>query len=86
MRIAFATPEFVTENHFDGGLANYLNRVSTTLARLGHDVHIVTLSTQNEDELDHEGVTVHRVMLKPGWHAVNRLTRYSLSTTLHWLN
>jgi glycosyltransferase involved in cell wall biosynthesis len=86
MRIAFATPEFVTENHFDGGLANYLNRVSTTLARLGHDVHIVTLSTKNEDELNHEGVTVHRVMLKPGWHVANRLTRYSLSTTLHWLN
>src|SRR5215470_2727654 len=86
MRIAFATPEFVTENHFDGGLANYLNRVSTTLARLGHDVHIVTLSTKNNDSFDHEGVTVHRVMLKPAWHSVNRLTRYSLSTTLHWLN
>jgi len=86
LRIAFATPEFVTEDHFDGGLANYLNRVSTTLARLGHDVHVVTLSTKNEDEFDHEGVTIHRVMLKPGWHVVNRLTRYSLSTTLHWLN
>src|SRR5690349_6403141 len=86
LRIAFATPEFVTEDHFDGGLANYLNRVSTTLARLGHDVHVVTLSTKNEDEFDHEGVTIHRVMLKPGWHVVNRLTRYSLPTTLHWLN
>ena len=42
LRIAFATPEFVTENHFDGGLANYLNRVTKTLAQLGHDVHIVT--------------------------------------------
>ena len=29
---------------------------------------------------------VHRVMLKPAWHAFNRLTRYSLTTTLHWLN
>jgi len=86
LRIAFATPEFITEDHFDGGLANYLNRVSTTLARLGHDVHVVTLSTKNENEFDHEGVTIHRVMLKPGWHAVNRLTRYSLATTLHWLN
>ena len=86
LRIAFATPEFVTENHFDGGLANYLNRVSKALAQLGHDVHVVTLSTKNEDEFDHEGVVVHRVMLKPGWHAFNRLTRYSLPTTLHWLN
>jgi glycosyltransferase involved in cell wall biosynthesis len=86
LRIAFATPEFVTENHFDGGLANYLNRVSTAVAGLGHDVHIITLSTKNEDEFDHEGVMVHRVMLKPGWHTFNRLTRYSLPTTLHWLN
>lgn len=86
MRIAFATPEFVTENHFDGGLANYLNRLSKKLADLGHDVHIVTLSTQNDDEFVHEGVMVHRVMLKPGWNTLNRLTRYSLATTLHWLN
>lgn len=86
LRIAFATPEFVTETHFDGGLANYLNRVSKALAQLGHDVHVVTLSSKNDDEFDHDGVTVHRVLLKPGWNTVNRLTRYSLTTTLHWLN
>lgn len=86
LRIAFATPEFVTETHFDGGLANYLHRVSKLLADLGHDVHVITLSTKDEDEFDYEGVMVHRVMLKPGWHTVNRLTRYSLATTLHWLN
>lgn len=86
MRIAFATPEFITEDHFDGGLANYLNRVSTSLARLGHDVHIVTLSTKNNHSFNHEGVNVHRVMLNPAWRIFNRLTRYSLSTTLHWLN
>ena len=86
LRIAFATPEFVTEDHFDGGLANYLNRVSKSLAQLGHKVHVVTLSTKNEDEFDHEGVMVHRVMLKPAWHTFNRITRYSFTTTLHWLN
>ena len=86
LRIAFATPEFVTESHFDGGLANYLNRVSKKLADAGHDVHVVTLSLKNEDQFDHEGVTVHRVMLKPAWHVFNRLTRCSLATTLHWLN
>jgi glycosyltransferase involved in cell wall biosynthesis len=86
LRIAFATPEFVTEDHFDGGLANYVNRVSKKLAALGHDVHVVTLSTKNEDEFDHDGVIVHRVMLKPGWRTINRITRYTLSTTLHWLN
>jgi hypothetical protein len=86
LRIAFATPEFVTESYFDGGLANYLHRVSKALAQLGHDVHIVTLSTKNDDEFDHEGVMVHRVMPKVGWYRFNRLTGSSLTTTLHWLN
>lgn len=86
MRIAFATPEFVTEDHCDGGLAHYLNRVSKALVQLGHDVHVVTLSTKNNETFDHEGVMVHRVTLDPAWHGINRLTRYSLSTTLHWLN
>jgi glycosyltransferase involved in cell wall biosynthesis len=86
LRIAFATPEYVTEDHFDGGLANYINRIAKLLADRGHDVHVVTLSLKNEDHFDHEGVMVHRVMLKPVWHAFNRATRYSLTTTLHWLN
>ena len=86
MRIAFATPEFVTEDHFDGGLSNYINRVSKALAQRGHDVHVITLSTKNEDAFDHEGVLVHRVMPKRGWYRFNRLTGSSLTTTLHWLN
>ena len=85
-RIAFATPEYVTEKHFDGGLANYLNRVTRTLAQLGHDVHVVTLSFDDETEFEREGVMVHRVMLKRGWQTVNRLTRYTFPTTFHWLN
>jgi len=86
LRIAFATPEYVTEQHFDGGLSNYLGRVSKILADLGHDVHVVTLSLQDDAELEHEGVMVHRLTLRRGWHALNRLTRYTLPTTLHWLN
>ena len=86
LRIAFATPEYVTESHFDGGLANYINRASKILVNLGHDVHVITLSHQDDREFQHERVMVHRVKLKPGWHALNRLTRYSLPTTLHWLN
>ena len=86
LRIAFATPEYVTEDHFDGGLANYINRIAKVLADLGHDVHVITLSHKDENHFDHEGVIVHRVMLKPMWHAFNRVTRYSLATTLHWLN
>ena len=86
LRIAFATPEYVTENHFDGGLANYLSRVSRELANQGHDVHVVTLSSEAESEFDHDGVMVHRVLLRRSWQTFNRLTRYSFPTTLHWLN
>ena len=86
LRIAFATPEYVTEDYFDGGLANYLNRVSQALASLGHDVHVVTLSQQNEAEFEHEGVMVHRLALGRSWQTLNSLTRYYLPTTVHWLN
>ena len=86
LRIAFITPEFVTESYFDGGLANYLNRLSKLLADRGHDIHVVTLSQKDEAEFVRDGVMVHRVMQKPAWHTLNRITRYTFPTTLHWLN
>ena len=86
LRVAFATPEYVTEHHFDGGLANYVHRITKLLASLGHDVHVVTLSLKDDDEFDNDGVKVHRVTLKHGWTLLNSITRYSFPTTLHWLN
>lgn len=86
LRIAFVTPEFVTENNFDGGLANYLNRVSRILAEHGHDIHVVTLSNKEDTEFNHHGVMVHRVVLRPIWDTLNRLSRYYFPTTLQWLN
>ena len=64
MRIAFITPEFVTEPSYSGGLANYLGRVTVALAKHGHTVHVFTRSTQNE-QIEFQGVTVHRVV--PLW-------------------
>ncbi|MBF2000277.1 MAG: glycosyltransferase family 4 protein [Synechococcales cyanobacterium M58_A2018_015] len=64
MKIAFITPEFVTESSYSGGLANYLGRVTVALAQLGHDVHVFTRSTQ-DGQLNFHGVTVHRVV--PLW-------------------
>lgn len=61
LRIAFATPEYVTEEYFDGGLANYTYRVATALAGRGHDVHVLTLSTDDAAAFVHDGVTVHRM-------------------------
>ena len=64
MKIAFITPEFVTEPSYSGGLANYLGRVTVALAQRGHTVHIFTRSQTNE-QLHFNGVTVHRVV--PLW-------------------
>lgn len=86
LRIAFATPEYVTERYFDGGLANYLYRIAVTLADLGHDVHVLTLSQIEEAQFEHHGVTVHRVMLGGSWQAINIFSAYRLATTVHWLN
>ena len=86
LRIAFATPEYVTERNFDGGLANYINRVAKLLANLSHDVHVVTYSLTDETDFDHEGVAVHRVSRRGDWDFCNRATRYSFPTTFYWLS
>jgi glycosyltransferase involved in cell wall biosynthesis len=72
MRLAFITPEFVTEDSYSGGLANYLGRVTVALAAAGHDVHVFTKSTVNET-LIHAGVTVHRTV--PLWDLKMRIDR-----------
>jgi len=60
MNIAFVTPEFVTEECYDGGLANYLARVAPGLVGLGHHVTIIVRSTVDE-LIDWNGVRVRRV-------------------------
>lgn len=65
MRIAFITPEFVTEPSYSGGLANYLGRVTVALAAEGHDIHVFTRSTTPNESIQFQGVTVHRVL--PLW-------------------
>ena len=86
LRIAFATPEYVTEAHFDGGLANYISRVAKLLVDRRHDVHVITYSQIDEAEFEHQGVKVHRVRPKRFWTVCNRATGYSLANTLHWLS
>jgi len=85
-RIAFATPEYVTENYFDGGLANYIYRLARALVDLNHDVHVVTLSEIDRSEFQHQGVNVHRILTSKAWHTINRLTRYRLTSTTHLLD
>lgn len=84
MRIAFVTPEFVTENDFDGGLANYLYRVSLALLQQGHTPIIVVASVKNEVFI-YNGIEVHRVLIDYNNKMLNllkRLTRYKYNNTL----
>ena len=59
MRIAFLTPEFVTEPTFSGGLANYLLRTCLALRQFGHDPAVFVLSKRG-DSFFHRGIEVHR--------------------------
>lgn len=61
MRIAFLTPEFVTEYGFGGGLGNYLNRFTKELVKRGHEVEIFVSSHQPAERIDFQGILVHRV-------------------------
>lgn len=61
MKIAFLTPEFVTEYGFGGGLGNYLNRFTKELLKRGHQVEVFVSSHLPAETIDHQGVLVHRV-------------------------
>ena len=62
MRIAFVTPEFITEDCYDGGLANYLARISTRLAENGHEI-TVFVSSNVDEVLEWRGVSICRVAI-----------------------
>jgi glycogen synthase len=84
MKLAFLTPEFVTEPKFDGGLANYLNRVTGALRDLGHAPEIFVLSDRDET-IDHNGVTVHRVPVQASRtkSLLHRVLKRSTGVKLH---
>lgn len=61
MKICFVTPEFVTENScFDGGLANYLYRLSFSLIELGHEP-LVVVSSDRTGIIEKDRILIHRV-------------------------
>ncbi|NET30796.1 MAG: glycosyltransferase [Cyanothece sp. SIO1E1] len=84
LRIAFVTPEYVTETYFSGGLANYIHRVSKALVSLEHEVHVITLSEKSQPPFEHEGVKVHQLSLGKLHRRLNRLTRRKLSGSTRW--
>lgn len=66
MRIAFLTPEFVTEDCFDGGFAYNLNFVVKGLAQRGHEVEVFVTS-RRDGQLRLGNVLVHRVSSRSRW-------------------
>lgn len=79
MRVAFITPEFVSEANFDGGLANYLHRAAQSLIRLGHEPHVLVASDRDES-IDFDGIAVHRVDVRSGF--IDRVLRRVLRAAL----
>ena len=61
MRIAFITPEFVTDHRNAGGLGNYLARIGKLLVQRGHQVEVFVSSNLEPRILMYEGIRVERV-------------------------
>ena len=80
MRIAFATPEYVTEPDYDGGLANYLHRVALSLARMCHEP-VIFVAADEKGSFIHHGVEVRRVEKRhPGVHVAESADSRAIST------
>lgn len=60
MKIAFVTNEYVTESNFDGGLSNYLFKITGALRNRGHEVFVIT-SSYTDEVIVHNDITVIRV-------------------------
>lgn len=60
MKIALITPEFITDQKFDGGLATYTHRLSQSLLQLGHEP-VVIVSSNKAEVFKRDGVEVHYV-------------------------
>ena len=60
MHICFLSPEYISSDKPEGGLANYLHKIGHSLAVLGNTVTIFVLS--DEDKVWSDGlIAVHEV-------------------------
>jgi len=85
LNIAFITPEYLTEQSFDGGLANYLFKISDILSKKGHRIFII-VSSYEDKHFQCEGVDVVRV--KKNYKLINtlvRITRGKIRQPIEWI-
>ncbi len=84
-RIAFLTPEFVTELRNSGGIASYLSRMTRALKEAEHEPEIFTLSKHGPEVLDYDGIRVERVQMpKERWSTLIGRVSWSLWRTWPW--
>jgi glycosyltransferase involved in cell wall biosynthesis len=79
-RIAFITPEFVTEYADGGGLGTYVCRMAQALLAAGHAPEVFVTSEHGPETLTHLGIPVHRVpvprkdlLVRLAWHGAGIL-------------
>jgi len=60
MRVAIITPEFVTGERFDGGLANYCYRLGQALIEIGHHPAVIVPGKESI-QFQHDGISVIQV-------------------------
>lgn len=58
MHIAFLTSEYPNSQKPEGGLGNYIRKVSMELIHHGHKVSVIILSEKTQDEIEH-GIQLH---------------------------
>jgi glycosyltransferase involved in cell wall biosynthesis len=82
VRIAFITPEFITESPRGGGLANYLSRITGLLAA-EHQVEVFVIAERHQT-IRHKGILVH--CIKPNDHALSMRVTWRLARMLRVAN
>lgn len=81
LRIAFLTPQFVTERSDRGGLASYVSRIAVALADLGHQPEVFTVAAE-AGVCSYRGMRVEHVAPAEGPCA--RLLRKAAYRVLRW--
>ena len=76
LTIGLVTSEYVTEEKYHGGLANYIHRIAMALHALGHKPHVIVASTEEGTEM-HGDIPIHKVPVRDSnrWRYGGKLCR-----------
>lgn len=86
LRIAFLTPQYVSDHPGVGGLGNYLYRTCQLLLADGHEPEVFLSSLGPSASFMHDGVRVHRVNWRAGRRPLQILYGVAYRTLrFHWL-